>query len=128
MPHPSRCSVSFALDLRVLVPEYEVDRRIFADTHYEGGYIYRDRLYVAAQPGATKPSDPSKWTIRAGFESQFPSPTEKDLPPVKNMSLTPEGGLTFTMDVATKPDLNPRIDVLLRVTARPWNRRTNRSS
>ena len=47
---------------------------------------------------------------------------------VKNMSLTPEGGLTFTMDVATKPDLNPRIDVLLRVTARPWNRRTNRSS
>ncbi len=118
----SKRSVSFAVDLRVLVPEYEVDRRIFADTHYEGGYIYRDRLYVVAQPGSTQPGDASKWTIRAGFESDHSSPTEEDLPEVQNVTLTLDGGLTFTVPVATKPGLNPRIDAELRVTTRPWNR------
>ncbi len=117
-----RRSVSFAVDLRVLVPEYEVDRRIFFGTHYEGGYIFRDRLFVVAQPGSTKTADASKWTILAGFESDYPSPAEEDLPEMKNVTHTPDGGLTFTVPVATKPGLTPRIDAELRVTTRPWNR------
>lgn len=32
-------SVSFALDLKVLVPDYEVDGILFLKRHYEGGYI-----------------------------------------------------------------------------------------
>jgi hypothetical protein len=41
-------SVSFAFDLAVLVPDYEVDGLLFLDRHYEGGYIYRELILVEA--------------------------------------------------------------------------------
>jgi hypothetical protein len=109
-------SVSFAVDLRVLVPEYEINNRIFADTHYEGGYIYRDRLYVAARPD---PAKPTKWTIVAAWESEKPSPSEDDMKEVATTP-TPDGGLSFEMPI--KQTATPGLDALLRVTTQRWNR------
>ena len=46
-------SVSFAFDLKVLVPDYEVDGVLFMKRHYEGGYILRELILVEAFPDET---------------------------------------------------------------------------
>jgi hypothetical protein len=110
-------SLSFAVDLRVLVPEYEANRKIWFDAHYEGGYIYRDRLFVLARPDAQKPGG---WVIRHAFESQTPNPTEGTMAEVLTVMPNPDGrGITFTVPIvkATAPGL----DAVLRVVAIPWN-------
>lgn len=43
-------SVSFAFDLKVIVPDYEVDGLLFMNRHYEGGFIYRELILVEALP------------------------------------------------------------------------------
>jgi hypothetical protein len=43
-------SVSFAFDLAVLVPDYEIDGVLWLKRHYEGGYLYRDLIVVEATP------------------------------------------------------------------------------
>lgn len=43
-------SVSFAFDLKVLVPDYEVDGVLFMKRHYEGGFIFRQLILVEAFP------------------------------------------------------------------------------
>jgi hypothetical protein len=45
-------SVSFALDLCVRVPEYQVDGLLFLKDHYEGGYLFRDNIVLEATPPA----------------------------------------------------------------------------
>ena len=37
--------MTFAIDLGVMVPEYEIDNRLF-DEHFEGSYIFRDTLVL----------------------------------------------------------------------------------
>ncbi len=39
-----RRSLGFSVDLRVLVPEYVVDGRWFRRDHFEGGYLFREKL------------------------------------------------------------------------------------
>ena len=43
-------SVSFAFDLAVMVPDYTIDRVLWLDRHYEGGYIYRELILIEATP------------------------------------------------------------------------------
>lgn len=62
-------SVSFAFDLKVLVPDYEVDGLLFLDRHYEGGYILRELLLVEAVPDAAAPGG---WRIRHGWQEDNP--------------------------------------------------------
>ncbi len=48
--NPVRPSLGFAIDLRVLVPEYEIDGGWWRDQHYKGSYLYRDSITVEATP------------------------------------------------------------------------------
>ncbi|HRO82256.1 MAG TPA: hypothetical protein PLR92_12535, partial [Alicycliphilus denitrificans] len=52
--------------LGVRVPDYEVERKFWADTHYEGGYLFRDTVIVEMVPPQT-PGD--AWTTRFGWQS-----------------------------------------------------------
>lgn len=48
----NRKSVAYSLTLGVRVPDYEVDRRLWPDRHYEGGYLFRDAVVVEMIPPA----------------------------------------------------------------------------
>src|SRR5262249_40956960 len=43
-------SISLAFDLSVLVPDYTIDGVLFFKRHYEGGYIYKERIVIEATP------------------------------------------------------------------------------
>jgi hypothetical protein len=105
-----RASLGFAVDLRVMVPDYVVDGFLFLDDHYEGGHIYRDRIYFEATPPS---SAGETWKVDYGFESETPNTatTRADVKRTKE-------GVEFQIPVqqATRPGIRAR----LRVTARKW--------
>ncbi len=57
-----RKSLGFAIDLAVQVPEYEVNRDWWPDDHYEGGYLFRDKINLEVTPAAD-----GEWTLRYGL-------------------------------------------------------------
>ncbi len=106
-------SVSFAFDLAVLVPDYEVDGLLFLDRHYEGGYIYRDLIIVEAVPDAAALGG---WRMHAGYQSQTPNSTSPT--PLAARALSNQAGIACDIPVVqTSP---PGIQATLRLEAKPW--------
>ena len=52
---PSKATLSYNMTLGIRVPDYEIDRKLWINQHYEGGYLYRDALILLLNPpGATQ--------------------------------------------------------------------------
>jgi hypothetical protein len=109
--NPQRRSLGFSIDIRVLVPEYEVDGSFFFNNHYPGGHIFRDRLNLEATPPKT---DADTWRLAYGFESDTPTKA------TKQAACKPLGDrLEFRVPIVRK--VRPGIDADLVLTARRWN-------
>ncbi len=110
-------SVSFAFDLKVLVPDYEVDGLIFLKRHYEGGFILRELILVEAFPD---PEAPGGWRIKYGYQDDNPGKPGKD---AKTHSLqggaAAKPGLAFTIPLEQKA--KPGLRGTLRIEARSWS-------
>ncbi|MES1927328.1 hypothetical protein [Salinisphaera sp. T31B1] len=109
-------SISFAFDLKVLVPDYEVDGIAFLKRHYEGGFLYRELVLVEAIPDRQAPSG---WRAKYGFQST--NPGKPGVAASENQSNHLEnqhGGLRFEVPIeqSARPGLRGR----LRIEARPW--------
>jgi hypothetical protein len=104
-------SVSFAFDLKVLVPDYEVDGALFMRRHYEGGFIYRELILVEAFADKEAPGG---WRVKYGYQEINPGKPGKDA----ETQSTSDGGITFELPIeqAARPGLKGK----LRVEARPW--------
>ncbi len=108
----SKRNLGFSIEICVLVPEYEVDGFLFLDEHYEGGYIFRDKINIEVTAPDNKP-----WTIRYGFESKTPGKATKKL------NLNQDGeNITFSIPIQQKN--RPGIDATLDIRAQPWNKRS----
>jgi len=106
-------SVSFALDLNVQVPDYEVDGALFLKQHYEGGYIYRDLIIIEAFPDNTALEG---WLVKYGYQDRTPNLA----PETAQVYELPGGsGIGFALDVL-QPN-RPGITAKLRFEARSWN-------
>lgn len=108
-------SVSFAFDLKVLVPDYVVDGLLFLKRHYEGGFIYRELILVEAFPDKTAPSG---WRIRYGYQDMNPGKPGVEAQTRELVAGDPGKGLAFDIPIEqrTRPGLRGR----LRLEARPW--------
>lgn len=107
-------SLGFSLDLGVLVPEYEVDGFAWLKDHYEGGYLYRQKINFEASfdPGAAVP-----WSVKYGFDVDSPNVATINVPLAPLANGTP--GVTFSIPVA-QPS-KPGIAAQLVVEATPWS-------
>jgi hypothetical protein len=109
-------SVSFSFDLKVLVPDYEVDGFAFLDRHYEGGYILRELVLVEAFPDAEALGG---WRIKYGFQEVNPG---KPGVAAETRALGGKGskdaGIAF--DIPLEQKTRPGFRGTLRVEARPW--------
>jgi hypothetical protein len=107
-------TVSFAFELKVLVPDYQVGGILNLLHHYEGGSIYNRTILVHATP-----LPPSSWQIRWGFQDATPGVADTDVttspvPAIGNL----QAGLKFEIDIPKTTD--PGLKGTLRVTLRPW--------
>jgi PGAP1-like protein len=110
-------SVSFAFDLKVLVPDYEVDGTLFLKRHYEGGFILRELIIVEAFPDVEAPGG---WRIKYGFQDINPGKPGKDaeLRTIKN-GVAAAPGLAF--DIPLEQKTRPGFRGTLRIEASPWS-------
>jgi hypothetical protein len=103
-------TLAFAVDLRVRVPDYEVNGRFFLKNHYEGSYIFRDRIVLEATPPRKKNQ---AWRIEYQFESR------RDQPAKAATLVSRDGYMTFELPV--EQAIPPGIRARLRIEARFWN-------
>ncbi|MBT8768536.1 esterase/lipase family protein [Metapseudomonas boanensis] len=106
-------SVSLAFELRILVPDYEVDGLLFLDRHYEGGYILQRQIIVEAFPG---PSAIGGWSLKYGFQETNPG---KPGIVADSKPLADGPGVCFSIPIEQK--VRPGVKGALRIEARPWS-------
>ncbi|MBE0542525.1 MAG: hypothetical protein IH623_14280 [Verrucomicrobia bacterium] len=111
--NPKRRSLGFSLDLGVLVPQYQVDKKFWFDDYYEGSYLYRDKINLEAVPPKTKKSK-AGWTLNYGFDSESPNTTAHAAP-----SAIENGETVFRIPIEKKT--KPGITAQLVLRARLWN-------
>jgi hypothetical protein len=47
---PERKSLSCSLRLGMRAPDYEIEKRLWINEHYEGGYLFQDTVVVSVVP------------------------------------------------------------------------------
>ena len=97
----------FSIDLRVRVPEYEVDNRIF-DRHVEGSYLYREVLILSVG------QKDGKWRVRYGLDSRTPGRPGR----TKAEREDRPDGVVFKIPV--RSSTKPGLDATLELKARRW--------
>lgn len=106
-------SVSFAFDLKVLVPDYEVDGSFFLNRHYEGGFILRDLILIEAFPDAAALGG---WRIKFGYQDDNPGKPSKTA-----VTRAMKGGVPgLTFDIPLEQKARPGFRGTLRIEARSW--------
>jgi pimeloyl-ACP methyl ester carboxylesterase len=108
-------SVSFAFDLKVLVPDYEVAGVLFRRRHYEGGFIYRELILIEAFPDETALGG---WRIKYGYQDINPGKPGVNAEPRLLTSDDPTAGLAF--DIPVEQKARPGLRGKLRIEARAW--------
>ena len=106
----NRRSLGFAIDLGVQVPEYEVDRSWRPDDHYDGGYLFRDKLNLEITPNSD-----GKWVLRCGFDSKTPNRVSRK--EVDRVEL----GEGFAYEIPINSNTTPGIKATLKIHCTPWN-------
>jgi hypothetical protein len=110
-------SVSFAFDVKVLVPDYEVDGFIFLKRHYEGGFILRELILVEAFPDAEALGG---WRIKYGYQDINPGKPGKDAETrALDVGAGAAPGLEFEIPIEQKA--RPGLRGKLRIEARSWS-------
>jgi pimeloyl-ACP methyl ester carboxylesterase len=107
-------SVSFAFDLKVLVPDYEINGSIFTKRHYEGGYIFRKMILVEAFPEAAALGG---WRIKYGYQEDNPGKPNKDMP----TRVLSDGAPGLAFDIPIEQNTRPGLRGVLRIEARSWS-------
>lgn len=126
-------SVSFAFDLKVLVPDYEVDGLLFMNRHYEGGYILRQLILVEAFPDEAALGG---WRIKYGYQEDNPGKPGRD---TLTRPLGTEAGAAgsagdakaeagganvvrgVAFDIPIEQTTRPGLKGTLRIEVRPWS-------
>jgi hypothetical protein len=105
------------MTIAVRVPDYEVEKRFWADRHFEGGYLYRDTVVIELKPPA-----------RAGAEWQVMYNWQSDDVGQATIPLTVEqlskGSVEIDIPFATADETPPRspgVSGKLRFVISLWN-------
>ncbi|SEH56196.1 PGAP1-like protein [Rheinheimera pacifica] len=109
-------SVSFAFDVKVLVPDYEVNGVLFIKRHYEGGFIFRELILVEAFPDENALGG---WRVKYGYQDINPGKPGVDAQ-VQLLS-TGDASQGFVFNIPIEQKTRPGLRGSLRIEARPWS-------
>lgn len=60
-------SLAYSMSLGVRVPDYEIDRKLWINEHYEGGYLFRNAILVEMVPPQNKGD---RWKVTYAWQNQ----------------------------------------------------------
>ena len=110
---PSRRTLAYAMTIAVKVPDYQVERKFWADEHYEGGNLVRDTAIVEMTPPKVAGDE---WITSWHWVSK---PDDVKTKKVKFSELKAAGEVSVEIPFVNskKPGMSGKI----RLLARPWN-------
>ena len=106
-------TLSYSMDVRVRVPDYEVDRSFWPNQHYEGSYLFRDSLVVVMEPPAEAGG---AWSVKYSWESRNVGEATVSLP-YRELA---DGKLRLEVPFAG-PSSNPGFAGTVVLIASAWN-------
>lgn len=63
--NPRRRSLAYGMEFGIRVPDYEIERRLWVNEHYEGGYLFRNALILEMVcPSNTQP----QWSVKYSWQ------------------------------------------------------------
>ena len=108
----ARPSLAYSMSLGVRVPDYEIDRKLWINEHYEGGYLFRNAIVLEMVPPEVKGG---RWKVNYAWQGQGTSPanTEIDAKSIKSGKVE--------VRIPFKSDTTPGIRGRLRFVVSAWN-------
>jgi len=106
----SQGALVFSIDLRVQIPEYEIDGFLFLDDHIKGSTLYDETIHLAVDR-----DDNDEWFVRYGFDSVTPGRPGR----TKAERISMDGSTVFSIPIESSR--KPGINANLQLTARSWN-------
>jgi hypothetical protein len=74
--NPKRRSLAYAMSLGIRVPDYEIERRLWTDEHYEVGYLFRDSVILEMVPPR---SEREAWKVKYAWQGTGMAAAETSL-------------------------------------------------
>ena len=107
-----RRSLAYNMYLGVRVPDYEIDRKLWVNEHYEGSYLFRNSIVLEMVPPSEKEID---WKIKFGWQDLGFSLADERSEPVTMKDGKIEVVIPF--DSKTTPGITGK----LRFVVTAWN-------
>lgn len=63
--NPKRRSLAYSMTLGVRVPDYEIEKKLWVNEHYEGGYLFRDAIILEMVPPRNQNE---KWKVKYAWQ------------------------------------------------------------
>jgi PGAP1-like protein len=63
--NPRRRSLAYSMTLGIRVPDYEIERKLYVNEHFEGNYVFRDSVIVELIP---PPVNGGQWRIKYAWQ------------------------------------------------------------
>ncbi len=106
-----RKGLAYTLTFNVRVPDYEVERKLWVNQHYEGSYLFRNSLVLEITP----PSAVNGWQVSHAWQNQGVHSADSTL----DGNLQKDGSLEVEVpfDSASEPGIRGR----LRFLVARWN-------
>lgn len=110
--NPKRRSLAYSMTVGVRVPDYEIDRKLWINEHYEGGYLFRDSLVIELVP----PRNAGEvWRVKYAWQGGGVSVADTEVEAVVLDKGRIEMSIPFGNDAA------PGIKGAVRLIASGWN-------
>jgi hypothetical protein len=74
----TRRSLAYSVFLGVRVPDYEIERKLWINEHYEGGYLFRNSIVLEMVPPETAGE---KWKVTYAWQNAGTSAANTDIDP-----------------------------------------------
>jgi hypothetical protein len=103
--------LAYSVTLGAHVPDYEIDRKLWANQHFEGTRLYGDSVIIELK----HPIGPDAgWKVKYDWQNNNRGRPQRELVPVRE-----DGKAVFNIDFKSKT--TPGIDGRLRFIASTWN-------
>lgn len=120
--NPRRRSLAYGLTIGVRVPDYEIDRRLWLNQHFEGGYLFRNALILEMEPPR---ADGTPWKVKYAWQDAGVASASTALTPQQIAGQAVEVAVDFDSTTiaadGTRHPTSPGIKGRLRFVIRGWN-------
>jgi len=110
--NPRRRSLAYSLSLGVRVPDYEIDRMLWINEHYEGGYLFRNAIILELVPPE---EEAGRWKVKYAWQDKGSSIADT------NIDAKSIRGGKVEVSIPFDSETTPGIKGKLRFVVSAWN-------